>query len=68
MREEAEGISLFLQLGQINIKEYAKNNIIIKPQREIKGIMRVENEGNFPFSPAGASKHVRVVKHNKYFL
>jgi hypothetical protein len=53
MREEAEGISLFLRLGQVNIKEYDKNNIIIKPQREIEGIMRVEKRAIYPFLRLG---------------
>lgn len=38
-----------------------------KPQREIKGIMRVEKKG-FSFFPAGASKHVGLFKSNKYSL
>jgi hypothetical protein len=38
MREEAEGISLLIRLGQVSIKKHDNNNIILKPQKEIKGI------------------------------
>jgi hypothetical protein len=37
-REEAEGISLLIRLGQVSLKKHDNNNIILKPQKEIKGI------------------------------